>query len=158
MEFHQTMEAIKASHGITLQPIRIPREVMEKNRKSALFLAPAYLQAEPVYHQDGTVDIRLTDFVPDFAEIPANQLEKNKDLAAKKPFDFIDFWAVDFEWACDKPFTHHWQDYRTNKDRSLSPVSTACHKYAAPGEHFACVRVVDVFGCDTDITVRVEVS
>ena len=157
MELHQSVEAVKASHGLTLQLVRIPREVMEKNRKSALFLAPAYLQAEPVYHTDGTVDMRLTEFIPDFAEIPSKQLDKIQDLAAESPFDFIDFWAVDFAWMCDKPFTHHWQDYRTSRDRTLLTESRARHEYAEPGEYLACVRVVDVFGCDTDITVRVEV-
>lgn len=159
MELHQSVEAIKASHGLTLQLIRIPREVMEKNRKSALFLAPAYLHAEPVYHTDGTVDMRLTEFIPDFAEIPSKQLDKMRDLAAESPFDFIDFWAVDFAWGDmpDKPFTHHWQDYRTSRDRTLLTESRARYQYAEPGEYFACVRVVDVFGCDTDITVKVEV-
>ena len=158
MELHQTVEALQQTHGITLHLIRIPREVMEKNRKSALFLAPAYLQAEPISHKDGTVDIRLTQFIPDFAEVPAKNLEKLQHLSVERPFDFIDFWAVDFEWSSDTPFTHHWQDYRTSQDRTLATASTAHHQYTAPGEYFICVRVVDVFGCDTDIVVRVEVK
>jgi hypothetical protein len=57
----------------------------------------------------------------------------------------------------EKPFNHHWQDYRTRKDRSLKTVSDAGHQYAVKGEHTACVKVVDVFGCDTSITVPVKV-
>ena len=104
---------------------------------------------------------RLTCVSPNSSPISPkfhpNKLDKIQDLAAESPFDFIDFWAVDFAWACDKPFTHHWQDYRTSRDRTLLTESRARHEYAEPGEYFACVRVVDVFGCDTDITVRVEV-
>ena len=158
MEIHQTVEAIKLKHGITLRLVRIPREIMERNRKSVPFLCPAYLEAEPVYHQDGTVDIRLAKFIPHLSEVRGKELEKIKSMSSKRPFDFVDFWAVDFEWRRDSPFKHHWQDYRTKQDRSLSTISTAHHKYAKPGEYHACVHVVDVFGCDTEITVEVEVS
>lgn len=159
MELHQTViESIKAEHGITLQLIRIPREVMEKNHKSPPFLAPAFLEAEPVYHKDGTVDIRLTEFIPNFSEVPSKELEKIEARCAENPFDFIDFWAVDFKWESDQPFKHHWQDYRTRADRSLETTSTARHEYPGLGKYRACVHVVDVFGCDTEITVPVEVS
>ncbi len=84
------------------------------------------------------VDIKLTRFLPSLAEVPTKELESIKERAIKSGFDFIDFWAIDFDWKPDQPFNHHWQDYRTRKDRSL-------------------VTVVDVFGCDTSITVRVKV-
>lgn len=158
MELHQTVKSIEAEHGITLQLIRIPREVMEKNHKSPPFLAPAYLEAEPIYHPNGTVDICLTEFIPNFSEVPSKELEKIGARHADSPFDFIDFWAVDFEWKNDQPFKHHWQDYRTLADRSLDTTSTAHHEYPGRGKYRACVHVVDVFGCDTEITVPVEVS
>ena len=159
MEIHQTVEAIRQTHGIKLRLIRIPREVMERNRKTAQFFAPAFLEAEPVYlPDDGAVDIRLTNFIPNLSEVPGRHLKKIKDLSIESPFDFIDYWAVDFEWTRNKPFKHHWQDYRTNRDRSLKTTSTACHIYSKPGNYLACIHVVDVFGCDTEITVKVEVS
>lgn len=157
MELQQHLEALRQTEGITLQPIRIPREVMDRNSKTALFLAPAHLEVAPVYHSDGAVDIQLVKFTPNLSEIPDKLLEQIEDLPEKKPFDFIDFWAVDFEWVAGSPFKHHWQDYRTNKDRTLSFVSTAAHQYAAPGQYTACVHVVDVFGCDTEVAVNVEV-
>ena len=64
---------------------------------------------------------------------------------------------MDFEWREGKPFEHHWQDYRTRKDRTLRTVSDAAHEYAKAGKHTICVKVVDVFGCDTSITVEVRV-
>ena len=131
---------------------------MERNHKSPPFLAPAFLEAEPVYHTDGTVDVCITDFIPNFSEVPRKELEKIKSRHADSPFDFIDFWAVDFEWTRGHPFKHHWQDYRTRADRSLETTSTSNHEYPASGKYLACVHVVDVFGCDTEITVEVEVS
>ena len=74
----------------------------------------------------------------------------------KSGFDFIDFWAVDFDWKTGQPFNHHWQDYRTRKDRSLQTVSDVEHTYENPGNHTACVKVVDTFGSDTTITVEVK--
>jgi hypothetical protein len=103
------------------------------------------------------VDIKLTKFLPSLAEVPSKELEAIKERAIKSGMDFIDFWAVDFNWQPGQPFNHHWQDYRTRKDRSLKTVSAAAHKYSRPGKYTACVKVVDTFGCDTSITVEVEV-
>jgi len=104
-----------------------------------------------------TVDIKLTQFIPSLAEVPTKELEAIKERAIKSGFDFIDFWAVDFNWQPGKPFTHDWQDYRTRKDRSLKTVSDAGYTYPAPGKYTACVKVVDTFGCDTSITVEIDV-
>ena len=64
---------------------------------------------------------------------------------------------MDFDWSSSQPFNHHWQDYRTRKDRSLKTVSDAEYTYGKKGKHTACVKVVDVFGCDTSIAVEVEI-
>ncbi len=162
MDIRQRMSAIQAETGVKMYPVKIPREIMERNRKSPPpWLEVALLEAEPVYRKgkDGTtVDIKLTKFLPSLAEVPTKELESIKERAIKSGFDFIDFWAVDFDWHADKPFNHHWQDYRTRKDRSLETVSSAGHVYAGKGPYTACVKVVDVFGCDTSITVKVKVG
>jgi adenine-specific DNA-methyltransferase len=36
-------------------------------------------------------------------------------------------------------------------------ICLAAYTYPAPGQYIACVKVVDTFGCDTSITVEVEV-
>ncbi len=120
--------------------------------------APGGAPAFGVRQSSGAFDIKLTKFLPSLAEVPSKELEALKERAVKSGFDFIDFWAVDFNWHDGKPFEHHWQDYRTRKDRSLKTVSDAgFDKYPKPGKYTACVKVVDVFGCDTSITVEVEV-
>jgi len=161
MDLRLTAAALEQELGVKLKLIQIPREIMERNRKSPPpFLEMAVLEAEPVYRgkKDGrSVDIKLTTFLPSLAEVPTKELAALKERAVKSGFDFIDFWAVDFDWHPEKPFSHHWQDYRTRKDRSLKTVSEAGHQYAKPGTYTACVKVVDVFGCDTSITVEVKV-
>ncbi|XFA71929.1 DNA methyltransferase [Thermosynechococcaceae cyanobacterium Okahandja] len=171
MDLHLLVNALVQELGVKLKLVQIPREIMEKNRKSPPpFLEVAVLAAEPVYRnattevvstnkarsegfspQTRTVDIKLTQCLPSLAEVPI------KERAIKSGFDFIDFWAIDFNWHPGKPFTHDWQDYRTRKDRSLKTISDAGYTYPAPGKYTACVKVVDTFGCDTSITVEVEV-
>ena len=161
MDLHLTVNAIATELGVKLKLIQIPREIMEKNRKAPPpFLEVAVLAAEAVYQKGDkgkTVDIKLTQFLPSLAEVPTKELEAIRDRAIRSGFDFIDFWAIDFNWQPGKPFTHDWQDYRTRKDRSLKTISDAAYTYPAPGKYIACVKVVDTFGCDTSITVEVEV-
>lgn len=158
MDIRQRMAAIEADTEVKMYPVKIPREIMEKNRKGPPpWLEVAVLEAEPVVRKDGAVDIKLTRFLPSLAEVPTKELEAIRERAINSGFDFIDFWAIDFEWRDDKPFNHHWQDYRTRKDRSLNTVSDAGYIYGKKGTYTACVKVVDVFGCDTSITVKVKV-
>jgi adenine-specific DNA-methyltransferase len=161
MDLHLLVNALATELGVKLKLIQIPREIMEKNRKAPPpFLEVAVLAAEAVYRKEDkgkTVDLKLTQFLPSLAEVPTKELEAIRDRAIRSGFDFIDFWAIDFNWQPGKPFTHDWQDYRTRKDRSLKTISDAAYTYPAPGKYIACVKVVDTFGCDTSITVEVEV-
>jgi adenine-specific DNA-methyltransferase len=159
MDLRLVCHEVEASEGVQMKLIPIPREIMEKNRTSPPpFLEVAVLEAEAINRKDGSVDIKLTKFLPSLAEVPTKELEALRERAITSGFDFIDFWAVDFNWQEGKPFEHHWQDYRTRKDRSLKTTSDAgFKKYPKPGKYTACVKVVDVFGCDTSITVEVKV-
>ena len=174
MDLRLVCHELEAAEGVKIKLIPIPREIMEKNRKNPPpFLEVAVLEAEPVYRskagepltpalsqkeRETTVDIKLTKFLPSLAEVPSKELEVLKERAIKSGFDFIDFWAVDFEWHEGTPFEHHWQDYRTRKDRSLKTVSNFGYdKYPKKGKYTACVKVIDVFGCDTSITVDIKV-
>ncbi|MSU61724.1 MAG: site-specific DNA-methyltransferase [Pedosphaera sp.] len=161
MELRTHCLALEAEFKIKMKLVPIPREIMEKNRKSPPpFLEMAVLEAESVVRTAGgkkSLDVKLTKFLPSLAEVGSKELEALKERAVKSGFDFIDFWAVDFDWHPGKPFNHHWQDYRTRKDRSLKTVSDAGHTYEKAGKHTICVKVVDVFGCDTSITIDVNV-
>ncbi|MBD2162543.1 site-specific DNA-methyltransferase [Limnothrix sp. FACHB-1083] len=179
MDLHLLINALAQELGVKLKMVQIPREIMEKNRTAPPpFLEVAVLAAEPVYKtattattevvttnkkarsadfSQRTVDIKLTQFLPSLAEVPTKELEAIRERAIKSGFDFIDFWAVDFNWQPGKAFNHDWQDYRTRKDRSLKTVSDASYTYPAPGKYTACVKVVDTFGCDTSITIDIEV-
>ena len=162
MDLRLVCHELEAAEGVKVKLIPIPREIMEKNRTNPPpFLEVAVLEAEPVYRkEDGkrVVDIKLSRFLPSLAEVPSKELETLKERAIQSGFDFIDFWAIDFDWHEGKPFEHHWQDYRTRKDRSLKTVSDFGYdKYPKKDAYTACVKVIDVFGCDTSITVEVDI-
>jgi hypothetical protein len=153
-------QRLEAEMGLKMVLVRIPREIMEKNRTEVTFFEIATLEAEPVYAQKNgstVVDIKLTNFLPSLAEVPEDELEALQERAMTSGLDFIDFWAIDFDYIDDQPFKHHWQAYRLRKDRSLPTVSDQRFVYEKPGSYSACVKVVDTFGCDTSITVKVQV-
>jgi hypothetical protein len=160
MDIRQVVAAVEAEHGVKVRLHRIPREIMERNRTEVPpFFEVALLEAAPVYRKGPKgqkVDIKLENFLPSLTEVPSKELEALQERAIKSGFDFIDFWAVDFDWKPGQPFNHHWQDYRTRKDRSLKTVSDVEFIYERGSKPTACVKVVDVFGCDTSITVEIE--
>lgn len=166
MELRQFCLGLEAEFSVKIRLVPIPREVMEKNRTSPPpFLEMAVLEAQAVTRTTKgkgkdtvtSIDMKLTKFMPSLSEVPSKELEALKERAVKSGFDFVDFWAVDFDWTPGQPFRHDWQDYRTRKDRSLKTVSDAGHVYDKPGKHIICVKVVDVFGCDTSIAVEVTI-
>jgi len=156
MELAHKKEAIEAETGVTIRLKYIPREIMEPNRTEVQFFEAGFLQARAVKHR-GTVDVELVHFSPALAEVPEKEMEALRERAVRSPFDFIDFWAVDFEWREGKPFEHHWQDFRTRKDRSLKTKTDAAWAYGTKGKHQICVKVIDVFGVDTTTVIEVEV-
>jgi adenine-specific DNA-methyltransferase len=168
MDLRIHCNALETEFGVKIKLIPIPREVMEKNRKSPPpFLEVATLEVKPVYHSEPdekgknkktvrTVDIKLDRFLPSLAEVPSKELSALKDRAVKSGFDFIDFWAVDFDFHPGGPFNHHWQAFRTRKNRELPTISDLHYQYSKPGKHLVCIKVVDVFGVDTSITIEVD--
>jgi hypothetical protein len=160
MDLRLEVHSLQADLGIEIRLLRIPREIMEKNRTEVTFFEVASLEAKPVYKADvkgKCVNIKLEKFLPSLAEVPEKELAALEERAIKHGFDFIDFWAVDFDYQDGQPFKHHWQAYRTRKDRSLPTVSDQDYVYEKPGKYTTCVKVVDTFGCDTSIAVPVEV-
>jgi DNA modification methylase len=98
-----------------------------------------------------------------------------REVLTKKWTDWIDYWAVDFDfeskqeivrvknddgkiekrWTGDYIFENEWQSFRTKKDRSIELKSVA-HE-CEPGRRKIAVKVVDIFGNDTMKVVDVKV-
>ena len=143
---------VRAQHGIAVRLVSIPRETMEKRAVEAgdvQFFDLAYLDVEVIPQKGGRnrkqspIKIRLKDFV-----IPSTDLipEEVRDKI-KKWSDYIDYWAVDWDFR-DDTFFSQWQTYRTRKDRSIE-LETPPHIYEIEGKYQILVKVVDIFGNDT---------
>ena len=98
----------------------------------------------------------------------------SKEVLTKSWSDWIDYWAVDFDfasrkeiikvmegeqekevWTGDYIFDNEWQSFRTKKNRSLELTSAA--KEVPKGKYKVAIKVVDIFGNDTTRVIEVEV-
>jgi len=86
--------------------------------------------------------------------VPPDDVPKEVIQAVKHWSEWIDYWAVDFNYRGDA-FHNEWQSYRTRQDRSLQ--LTVTNSYPQPGEYVVLVKVIDILGNDTTKAVKVEV-
>lgn len=156
MELALKKQALEAETGLNIRLKYIPREIMEPNRTECQFFEAGYLEAKAV-KRGKKVDVKLMHFSPALVEAPEEEIQALRQRAIKSPFDFIDFWTVDFTYADAKPFEHHWQDFRTRKDRSLKTQTDIGWEYTDRGTKRICIKVIDVFGVDTTTVINVEV-
>ncbi len=142
--------------GVKLLLLQIPREVMEQQaaaKGDVRFFELAYFEAKIEQSKKRIVKIRLTDFAsPNMEEtIPKEIRDK-----IKKWSDYIDYWAVDWDFRNDT-FMQGWVAYRTRKKRKL-PLESDPHTYEKPGKYRILVKVIDIFGNDTSQAFDVEVK
>jgi DNA modification methylase len=191
--------------GIDIAPKYIPAEVFDKravDKNQVVFHDVAAIEVKP--HVKGNrVAVELTDFsvfysqdsianaeatlkdkgnkiVVERGQIVKVSKDKNgivsREVLTKKWTDWIDYWAVDFNfeskreiirvkdedgaweerWTGDYIFENEWQSFRTKKDRSLE--LTSVFQEVTPGRRKLAVKVVDIFGNDTMTIVEVNVG
>jgi adenine-specific DNA-methyltransferase len=169
------------THGIKLVLLTIPREVMEQqavDKGDIKFFELAYLEVEIQGSSDEEqlLEMRARPASPGYAtqHVPASRVSNqvkvvlknfvisNSDLLpkdvnekVKKWSDYIDYWAVDWDFQNDT-FMNGWVAYRIRKERFLALQSQA-HTYEHPGRYTIVVKVVDIFGNDTTQAYDMEV-
>jgi len=98
----------------------------------------------------------------------------SKEVLTKKWSDWVDYWAVDYDfqdrkeivkvmeddkekevWTGDYIFDNEWQEFRTKKKRNLELVSAP--KELPKGDYKVAVKVVDIFGNDTTRVIDVKI-
>jgi len=134
--------------GFDLKLFKIPEEVVEKELLPHVkFAEVAYLEIETKIKKGNEVTLKITDFqIPPTAEL-AEIASKVKDSR-----ELIDYWAIDWDYKGDT-FHNQWQSFRVKKNPKVD--YKAHHKYEE-GEYQIMVKVVDVFGNDTNKVLRVE--
>ena len=100
----------------------------------------------------------------------------SRDVLTGAWTDWIDYWAVDFDYMSQPEilrvikdgveeqvktgryiFENRWQSFRTKQDRQLE-LTSATHQYSGPGTFMVAVKVIDIFGNDTTRVLPVQVK
>ena len=136
--------------GFDLQLLKVPDQIVEKEIAGYVkFPEVAYLEIETGVNGN-EVALKITDFqLPPTAELVeiANKVGDSREL--------IDYWAIDWDYKGDT-FHNQWQSFRVKKNPKVD--YEAKHKYEGAGEHQIMVKVVDVFGNDTNKVLKVEIK
>jgi len=190
--------------GVTLSLKYIPKDVFDRRaieRNQVKFYDVAYVEIMPKI-EGKTIRVRLKDFGVFYRQddldslgeslkdggskvtIDGGQVVKiskdkksvvTREILTKKWTDWIDYWAVDFDyesrkeiitileeggerqvWTGNYIFENEWQSFRTKNERGLELLSGK-HEYPAKGKFKVAVKVIDIFGNDTTKVVEVRI-
>lgn len=142
------LKSALAGTKFDLKLLKIPDQVIEKSLIPAVRFNPlAHLEiAKKIKGKE--IALKIEDFqIPQTSDV-SDIIQKIKDSR-----QLIDYWAVDWDYKSDT-FHNQWQSYRTKKD--LKAEYDARHIYENNGEHLIMVKIVDVFGNDTNKILKVK--
>jgi len=136
--------------GFDLQLLKVPEQIIERElTKYIKFPEVAYLEIENKVNRN-EVTLKITDFqlspTAELAEI-ANKVKDSREL--------IDYWAIDWDYKEDT-FHNQWQSFRVKKNPRVD--YQAIHKYEDVGNYEIMIKVVDVFGNDTNKILKVRIK
>ena len=136
--------------GFDVQLLKVPEQIIEKELiKYIKFPEVAYLEIEDKINGN-EVTLKISDFqlspTAELAEI-ASKVKDSREL--------IDYWAIDWNYKGDT-FHNQWQSFRMKKNPRVDYQST--HKYEDIGNYEIMIKVVDVFGNDTNKVLKVVIK
>ncbi len=182
------------------------RRAVEKGQVSFHDLAYVEAKAAVVSKRERSITVNLTDFGVSYRQDGLDNLiegmkpgtrvaveggqvvkltkakdgEVTREVLTREWTDWIDYWAVDFDyssrpetihetvmqadgsvkhvpqWTGRYIFENEWQSFRTRMSRALE-LTSATHNYATPGRKQIAIKVIDIFGNDTTKVIGVEV-
>ena len=153
MGLNDAIQEIAKSMGIRLKLRIIPMDVTDPQavqKGDIRFFELAYFKAD-ISSNGLTVKVKLEDFVIPHTDLIPKEVKES----IKKWSDWIDYWAIDFNFQNDT-FNNGWTSYRTKKQRSLA--LKAEHRYKKPGHYKIFIKIIDIFGIDTSQIYEVEVK
>ncbi len=153
MGLNDAIQEIAKKENTKLKLRIIPKEVLDEEavRKGDIqFFELAHFKVD-IKTNNKKVEVELKDFVIPHTDLIPEDVQK----AIKKWTDWVDYWAVDFDFKNDT-FTNGWTSYRTKKDRTLNLKAT--HTYEKAGKYKIFIKIIDIFGIDTSQVYEVEVK
>jgi adenine-specific DNA-methyltransferase len=155
MGLNDLVDQLAHERRVRLKVLAIPREVMEAqagDQNDIRFFELAHLECALESGADRSLTVELTNF----AMSDADAIDDEVRAKITKWSDFVDYWAVDFDFQNDT-FMNGWVAYRTKKHRRLT-LRSDNHRYPEAGTYRVAVKVVDIFGNDTTKVFPVEVK
>jgi len=191
--------------GVSITLKYIPKEVFDKRaveKGQVKFFDVAYLNTKEKINGK-SITIELTDFVTHYTQDDIEELQQSmragskvviedgqiikvekdkngiitKTILTKDWHDWIDYWAIDFnyedkkeiikikndsgeteeQWTGNYLFENEWQSFRTKKNPTLEFTSIA-YEYKKAGKYKVMVKVVDILGIDTSKIIEVLIK
>lgn len=191
--------------GVSITLKYIPKDVFDKRaveKGQVKFFDVAYLKTKEKINGK-SITIELTDFVTHYTQDDIEELQQSmragskvviedgqiikvekdkngiitKTILTKDWHDWIDYWAIDFNyedkkeiikikndsgeieehWTGNYLFENEWQSFRTKKNPTLEFTSIA-YEYKKAGKYKVMVKVVDILGIDTSKIIEVHIK
>jgi DNA modification methylase len=153
MGLNDAIQEMAKQMAVRLKLRIIPMDAIDpqaSGKGDVKFFELAYFKTE-IETKGLKAKVKLEDFViPHTDLIPPDVKE-----SIKKWSDWIDYWAVDFEFQNDT-FNNGWTSYRTKQERKLRMV--ADHEYSKPGTYKVFIKIIDIFGIDTSQVYEIKVK
>jgi len=205
MGISPAMSDAAKEQGLTLSIRYIPNEVFDKRaiaKGQVAFYEAGYVEASCKVNKKELV-VNLTDFGVFYRQDDADETaitlrngnakvvvdqgqvvrvaKDKKGVISKENLtsnwqDWIDYWAIDFDFSSQPEvvtvledgkevkkrtgkyiFENEWQAFRSRDDRSLELMSTP-YEYSQPGKYSVAVKVIDIFGNDTTRVFKITVK
>ncbi|MCC7533049.1 MAG: site-specific DNA-methyltransferase [Bacteroidia bacterium] len=190
--------------GVSVTLKYIPKDVFDKRaveKGQVKFFDVAYLNTKEKV-KGKTLAVTLTDFVTHYTQDDIEEIQQSmragskvviedgqiikvekdkngittKTILTKDWHDWIDYWAIDFnyedkkeiikvhndkgeieeKWTGNYLFENEWQSFRTKKNPTLEFTSIA-YEYKKAGKYKVMVKVVDILGIDTSKIIEVSI-
>ncbi|RLG57105.1 MAG: site-specific DNA-methyltransferase [Candidatus Hydrothermarchaeota archaeon] len=153
MGLYELIEDIGKEYGIDVKLKQIPIDILNMRKRELVniqFFDLNYLDLD-LKVEGRKVTIAINRFVlANLEYIPEEIKSSIKDFSS-----YIDYWAVDFDYNGDA-FHNMRQEYRTRKNKNLK--TRLSYEYDKPGEYDILVKVIDIFGNDTNKILHVKVE
>jgi|LSQX01.1.fsa_nt_gb DNA modification methylase len=153
MGLNDAIQEVAKQMAVRLKLRIIPMDAIDPQaagKGDVKFFELAYFKTE-IESKGLKTKVKLEDFViPHTDLIPPDVKE-----SIKKWSDWIDYWAVDFEFQNDT-FNNGWTSYRTKQDRKLRLVAN--YEYPKAGTYKIFVKIIDIFGIDTSQIYEIKVK
>ncbi|MEW6354231.1 MAG: site-specific DNA-methyltransferase [Pseudomonadota bacterium] len=158
-----------------LEVLVIPPDLLDKlAKKSGKKLRPdevrfsslQYLTIKPIERrktgETESLVVKLDNYIllsPDALNLDDANREKLQAIIARDPLSLIEYWSVDPDFD-GVTFRSVWQDYRSNTENDADPLRVVREARldnlpAKPGPRQVAVRVVDVFGFESEVVEQV---